>query len=145
MNLNELSEWKKVLESDLEYLAIEIKETVGDRALIILDGEVGAGKTTFVKEFLKGEATQSPSYNILTETRSALHADFYRIEKTEEIMYLELELYLSEKKYFLVEWGKKFIHTLSREVPEAFDFYFLEIKMHENPEFRNFKLSEIEL
>lgn len=144
MDLSEINIWKKVLQSDLEYLGNEVREFVGDRAVIILEGKMGVGKTTFIKSFLLDETTQSPSYNVLTETRTALHGDFYRIKDKEEIIYLELELYLEHKKYFLVEWGKEYLHTLSREVSDDFNFYFLELDFIEGCEDqRNIKLSEI--
>ena len=56
--------WKKVLESDLANIALEMKEVIEPPSVIILDGPVGAGKTTFTKIFLG--TTKPVSYTHLT-------------------------------------------------------------------------------
>ena len=131
-------EWKKVYRSDLSYIVYELKDLAKVPAMIILDGDVGAGKTTFTQAFVGGTEVLSPTYSILSETKSFLHADLYRIEKSEEILQLELATYLEDKQYFFVEWGMKFAGRLMRELPENFSSYLLEIHIHqggsENPE-----------
>ena len=52
--------WKKVLVSDLGNIAIEMKEVIQPPSVIILDGPVGAGKTTFAKIFLDKKQSNSP-------------------------------------------------------------------------------------
>jgi tRNA threonylcarbamoyladenosine biosynthesis protein TsaE len=97
-------------------------------AVIFLEGALGSGKTTFAKDFLGEQAdTMSPTYSVIYEAGNNLHADFYRIENKEEIFQLELPLYLDNKEYCLIEWGKKFFTTINREIPENFSFYLLEI------------------
>jgi len=139
--------WKKVLESDLENLAIELKETVDTPCVIILTGPVGAGKTTFTKDFIgKGSGTQSPTYSIVNEVGDVAHADFYRIESDDDIEHLELSFYLEDKKYFLVEWGKPYLRELERSLDVDFSFYELEIIVNtdnndqESTPSRNFSL-----
>jgi len=133
-------EWKKVLKTDLPYIVYEIKDIVKVPAMIILEGPLGAGKTTFTQVFLGEENILSPTYSVLSESKLALHADFYRIEKNEEIMHLELPLYLEDKQYFLVEWGEKFFKRLAKEVPETFSFYQVEIEVIGENQLRHFKL-----
>ena len=60
--------WKKALITDLNNIAVELKEAVEHPAVIILDGPVGAGKTTFTRVLLeeKKEAP-SPTYSIINE------------------------------------------------------------------------------
>ena len=91
--------WKKVLLSDLTYVCQEIKDSVDLPAVIILTGEVGTGKTTFCKSFIGDGATQSPTYSIINETKNCVHADFYRIEGPDDIVHLELPLYIENKEY----------------------------------------------
>lgn len=127
MRKRELRSWKKVFESDLPHIAFEMKDFLDVPAMMILDGKMGIGKTTFAKVFLDDE-TMSPTYSVLSETLQALHADFYRIKTREEILHLELGLYLEDKKYFLVEWGRDFYRGFISEVPESFSHYMISIE-----------------
>lgn len=133
MNKKLMREWKKVFRSDLSYIVYELKDLAKVPALIILEGDLGAGKTTFVQSFLgeSDSSTLSPTYSILSECKSVLHADFYRLEKNEDIIQLELPIYLEDKQYFFVEWGMKFARRLVREIPENFSLYLLEIVINE--------------
>lgn len=148
MSKKTIREWKKVYKSDLPYIVYELKDLTKVPCMIILEGELGAGKTTFTQAFI-GEEVLSPTYSILSECKSFLHADLYRIEKSEEILQLELSMYLEEKQYFFVEWGMKFATRLLRELPESYSSYVLEISLSEGsqggPEgiSRNFILSAL--
>lgn len=153
MDTRLIREWKKVFVSDLSYISYELKEIVKPKAVVFLEGALGSGKTTFAKDFLgEQEETMSPTYSVIYEVGTNLHADFYRIEKPEEIFQLELPLYLDNKEYCLIEWGKKFFNTINREIPENFSFYLLEITVNSQAQSeteeksafsRNFQLSEI--
>lgn len=134
MNKKIMREWKKVYKSDLSYIVYELKDLVKVPAMIILEGDLGAGKTTFAQSFIGEGETLSPTYSILSESKNTLHADFYRIEKNEEILQLELPSYLEEKQYFFVEWGMKYVQRLFREIPENYSSYLLEIAVNESVE-----------
>jgi len=131
MNKKLIREWKKVFLTDLSYIVYELKDLAKVPALIILDGDLGAGKTTFVQNFVGDKEVLSPTYSILSETKNILHADFYRLEKAEDIIPLELSIYLENKNYFFVEWGLKFAKRIYRELPEEFTPYLLEIVINE--------------
>lgn len=147
-----LRSWKKVFENDLPSLITELKELVSLPAVIILTGPVGAGKTTFTKYFVGGEDQEvtSPTYSIVNESAQVAHADFYRIETDEDVIHLELDLYLEEKDFFLVEWGRPYLKTLQRLVSEDFLFYELAIETNEKKRrdgleiSRNFELRALE-
>src|SRR6478609_1911877 len=104
MNKKLVREWKKVYRSDLPYIVYELKDLAKVPAMIILEGDLGAGKTTFTQFFAGEKETLSPTYSILSESKNLVHADFYRIEKNEEVLQLEVPLYLEDKQYFFVEW-----------------------------------------
>ena len=149
MNKKLIREWKKVYKSDLPYIVYEMKDLTKAPSMVILEGELGAGKTTFVQVFVGDKEILSPTYSILSETKNILHADFYRLEKNEEILQLELPIYLEEKQYFFVEWGMKFFRRVVRELPENWNSYVLEININtgndqsiEGPS-RNFSLSSL--
>ncbi|MBC7427515.1 MAG: tRNA (adenosine(37)-N6)-threonylcarbamoyltransferase complex ATPase subunit type 1 TsaE [Bacteriovorax sp.] len=134
--------WKKVLESDLANIASEMKEVIEPPSVIILDGVVGAGKTTFAKIFLDRKETSSPTYSIINEVDNLLHADLYRIEKKEELIHLEIPMYLEEKDYFLIEWGMPYLPQLQRIIGDEFMYYQLKIEINDNNS-RNFLLTKI--
>lgn len=126
-----IRQWKKVFESDLNYICFELKDLIQAPAMIIIEGPLGAGKTTFAKNFINDGETLSPTYSIISESKSVLHADFYRIKSREEVLHLELPLYLEDKQYFLVEWGKLHLRSLARELSEEFSIYLLSIEVNE--------------
>lgn len=152
MKMKVIREWKKVFETDLAYISYELKDTISKPAVVILEGPMGSGKTTFAKSVIDDSDSMSPSYSILSESRSVLHADFYRLKSPDEIIHLELPLYLESKQYFLAEWGQKYIHAIEKETPEDFSFYLMNISISESSQnetdeksvfSRNFVLSEL--
>ena len=150
MNKKQIREWKKVFEEDLGYIIFELKESLKTPALVILEGDLGAGKTTFVKRFVGDDKILSPTYSVVSEVDNILHADFYRIKTNEEIYHLELELYLEKKSFFFAEWGEKFAHVLERVIPEDYSVYIMDITVNDkiadkhNQPSRNFILSSLE-
>ena len=130
MNKKLIREWKKVFKSDLSYIVYELKDLAKVPSMIILEGDLGAGKTTFTQAFIGEGETLSPTYSILSECKNFLHADLYRIEKNEEILQLELPGYLEEKQYFFVDWVMKLARRLNRELPENYSSYLIEITVN---------------
>jgi tRNA threonylcarbamoyladenosine biosynthesis protein TsaE len=124
--------WKKVFETDLSNIVIELKEVLQTPCLLFLEGPVGAGKTTFVRAFLEEKEVQSPTYSLVLEYDNILHADLYRIEKKEDLIHLELPMYLEEKDYFIVEWGEKFESSLVRLVGDEWKAYQLKIEINQS-------------
>lgn len=124
--------WKKVFETDLSNIVIELKEVLQTPCLLFLEGPVGAGKTTFVRAFLEEKEVQSPTYALVLEYDNILHADLYRIEKKEELVHLELPMYLEEKDYFIVEWGERFESSLIRSVGDEWKAYQLKIEINQS-------------
>ena len=84
--------------------------------LINLEGNLGAGKTTFVRgliqEFGFDEFIKSPTFTIVesyeSENLKVFHFDLYRIEDDRELQAIGVEDYLSEENAItLVEWPEK--------------------------------------
>src|SRR5215469_12341051 len=88
--------------------------------LVILRGEVGAGKTTLVKGIATAlgaagdeEDVTSPTFTLVheyvNEKVHLFHLDLYRLEREEQIAVLGLEEMLAEPNaLILVEWGERF-------------------------------------
>lgn len=144
--MEQLRIWRKAYECDLESLVLELKDLIKKPAVVILSGPMGSGKTTFTRTFTSVveplSMASSPTYAVINEGTKMVHADFYRLESDEEVLHLELPLYLQSKDYFLVEWGKQFLRRLSLEVPEGFSFYELKIEIVAEG-IRNFELLDI--
>ncbi len=80
-----------------------------------LTGELGAGKTTFTKAFLRElgiKNTSSPTFVVAHEYQTAgrkvYHLDFYRMQKSAELKNLGLEEMAGGKNLVLIEWIDKF-------------------------------------
>lgn len=150
-NRNHLRSWKKVYENDLKYIITELKDSISKPACILLSGIMGAGKTSFTKVFAENSSEGeilSPTYSVVSETRNITHADFYRLEDPEEIVHLELPLYLEKKDYFIVEWGRHHVRNLKKTV-ENFAFYEVDILVNQAKQSgkepsRNYELFELE-
>ena len=133
--MNVLREWKKIFEADLDSIIYELKDFLSPPAAVILSGDVGVGKTTFTKAFIKSiqekESTVSPTYSVVNEVGALVHADFYRLKSADEVIHLELPMYLEDKDYFFIEWGKAYINELYQNVPREFGFYELLFDVNE--------------
>lgn len=85
------------------------------RSLVALEGELGAGKTTFVKALARGlgvaEPTTSPTYALVHRYEGrrgpVFHLDCYRLRRPEEAEDLDWESLLAEGDAVLVEWPEK--------------------------------------
>jgi tRNA threonylcarbamoyladenosine biosynthesis protein TsaE len=81
-----------------------------------LDGDLGAGKTHFVKGFVSAlgyrEAVTSPTFTLVHEYPCqpwpVFHFDFYRLDSAEEALALDFDGYLGRDGIVLVEWASKF-------------------------------------
>ncbi len=97
--------------------------------LVVLRGEVGAGKTTLVKGIAEalGAATEedvtSPTFTLVHEYVGSkvhvFHLDLYRLETEEQIAVLGLEeMAAQENALVLVEWGDRFESVVARATAE---------------------------
>jgi tRNA threonylcarbamoyladenosine biosynthesis protein TsaE len=98
-------------------------------SILVLTGELGAGKTTLMQGLAVGwqvaseEEVASPSYTLIHEyhrdRRSLLHLDLYRVETGPQIATLGLEDILlppppGEHKLVAIEWGERLAEFLPR-------------------------------
>lgn len=96
-------------------LGARLARVVGDKALVFLQGDLGAGKTTLVRGFLQARGhdgnVKSPTYTLIEPYRlpggNCYHLDLYRLSDGEELEYLGLREMLDEKAVLLVEWPQR--------------------------------------
>ena len=92
----------------------------GDR--IVLNGNLGAGKTFFIKSallFLGITEVNSPSFAIVNEYQKNVHIyhiDFYRLKTSAELFDIGWQDYLNdEESIIFIEWGNRFQSVLPSE------------------------------
>jgi tRNA threonylcarbamoyladenosine biosynthesis protein TsaE len=97
-------------------LGRQIARELPKRAVVLLIGNLGAGKTTLAKGILSGlgaatpaEVT-SPTFTLIHEYAGgrAYHVDLYRLDTRQQVATLGLEEILDREAVVLVEWGERF-------------------------------------
>ncbi len=99
-------------------LGRKLIEYLGPPKLVLLRGDLGAGKTTLVKGIAEGfhaaqqEDVTSPTFTLVHEYRgpgvNVYHIDLYRVDTPRELMTLGLDDLMDSDSVLLVEWGDKF-------------------------------------
>ena len=95
-----------------------LAELLAPPKLVLLRGELGAGKTTLVKgiaaalEAAAEEDVTSPTFTLVHEYRgpraNLYHIDLYRVDTPRELETLGLDDLRSDDSILLIEWGEKF-------------------------------------
>ena len=112
-----------IIESENQMMAIgrelgrHVKSEILENYVIFLEGDLGAGKTTFVKGFMKGmdfkEVVNSPTFSLIElieiDLHYVFHVDLYRINRKDELYELDLheEPALDKPSVYLIEWPEK--------------------------------------
>lgn len=120
----------------IDQAAKEFIAAMGDNTVFAFHGEMGAGKTTFIKaicnELGVDDSITSPTFAIVNEYRSntselIYHFDFYRINKTEEVYDFGYEDYFYSGSICFIEWPEKIegllphdtIHVTIKELSDS--------------------------
>jgi tRNA threonylcarbamoyladenosine biosynthesis protein TsaE len=131
-------------EAALEELASTVALALRPGDVMVLSGEVGAGKTTFVRAAVRSlgveERVTSPTYQLargyegLKDGRRLIvnHLDLYRLEGIEDRDVLELEDYLEPDAVTFIEWADPALGVI--ENPSIVSIY------HETPTTRRISL-----
>lgn len=101
-------------EKDTFALAADVAKTLRAGDVILLHGELGAGKTTFTKGLAKAlgieETVTSPTFNYVKEYQGGrlplFHFDMYRVSDADEVYELGLDEYFYRGGVVVVEWNK---------------------------------------
>ena len=102
-------------EEDTMFVAGLFATAIGAGGVIYLEGDLGAGKTTFVRGFMRGlgflDAVKSPTFTLVEPYElgrgQVYHFDLYRLGHPEELEYLGVDDYFNENALCLIEWPEK--------------------------------------
>jgi tRNA threonylcarbamoyladenosine biosynthesis protein TsaE len=95
----------------------QIAALLPQQAIVLLIGNLGAGKTTLTKGIVEGrqaaraDDVSSPTFTLIHEYGepvSIYHADLYRLDSAEQVRRLGLEELFDRPALLLVEWGERF-------------------------------------
>jgi tRNA threonylcarbamoyladenosine biosynthesis protein TsaE len=115
-----------VFETDSEEETIElgrrIASTLPTRAVVLLIGNLGAGKTTLAKGIVcelgaaEPDDVSSPTFTLIHEHGPRVyHIDLYRLDRPEQVATLGLDEIFDRDAVVLIEWGERFPQLLPKE------------------------------
>jgi tRNA threonylcarbamoyladenosine biosynthesis protein TsaE len=102
--------------SELKSVALQLIQYKKQKNIICFYGEMGVGKTTFIKEICKNllvnDNVSSPTFSIVNQYKTkqnkiVYHFDFYRLETEEEAYDMGYEEYFFQNDLCLIEWPEK--------------------------------------
>ena len=118
--------------AETEAIGRQIAEEIGVGSVLALKGDLGSGKTLFVKGVVNGLGSSadvtSPTFTILHEYRGGrlpvYHFDLFRVENPQALARLGLDDYFFGDGISVIEWADRFPEF----VPEQARWIFFEIK-----------------
>jgi tRNA threonylcarbamoyladenosine biosynthesis protein TsaE len=101
--------------AETEALARSVGGQIAPGTLLLLYGDLGAGKTAFVRGLAAGldvdpEDVSSPTFTIVQEYHGRVrlqHVDLYRVERADEIEDLNLQEFIARGDVVAVEWAER--------------------------------------
>ncbi len=103
-----------------------------ERAVFLLDGAMGAGKTQLVRtlgDLFGWKEVSSPTYSLINEYDSGKihHCDLYRIESSEELENTGFwDIFLKKSGWIFVEWSERM--EISK-IPKGWNIYRIQIEV----------------
>lgn len=131
---------------EIEDAARQIIAEAGSEKIWILQGEMGAGKTTLIKALAKEmhvtDQVSSPTFGLVNEYETLpvgriFHFDFYRLDDPTEALDIGIEEYFYSGDYCWIEWAEK----IAQFLPE--DFLLIRI-ISESDQYRTITLQHVQ-
>ena len=105
-------------------LGRELARNLPARGVVLLIGNLGAGKTTLAKGIIEGlgaataDEVTSPTYTIVHEYGDPVrvyHVDLYRLDTEDEVKAIGFDELIESNALLLIEWGERFPALLPKE------------------------------
>ena len=131
---------------DLAAVALPISNLIKQGDVVVLKGDIGAGKTTLVTQIAKNigivESVTSPTFAIVntydienpqSDLHRLIHIDTYRLDHVNELYDLGIETLFDDSSVTFIEWGEKiqdyidqnhFVIEIDESNPDSRDFLF---------------------
>jgi tRNA threonylcarbamoyladenosine biosynthesis protein TsaE len=115
-----------------------------DREVVLFTGEMGAGKTTLIKELLAAlgskDAVSSPTFSLVNEYLlpkgdTCYHFDFYRLNDEVEALDFGVEEYFASGRYCFCEWPER--------IPSLLPEQYVLVEIEESDSVRNIRVEKI--
>lgn len=127
------------LSADSEQKTVEYAESLArcirEKDVILLDGDLGAGKTFFSRSLIKSLGVEgdiiSPTFVIVREYENKMpvyHADLYRLSP-EEFFAMGYQEIIEAQGLFVIEWGSKIADFLDNYLLIDFEILSLEARL----------------
>jgi len=119
--------------SELDHVASSVIDAAKDERIWLIDGDMGAGKTTLIKAMAKQlgvvNTVSSPTFSIVNEYqdregKTIYHFDFYRLKSEAEAYDIGVNEYLESGNLCWLEWSEK--------IPSLLPDHFFKIQLEVN-------------
>lgn len=107
---------------ETETLAGDLALALPDDTVIALHGDLGAGKTTFIRGLARGweisEPVTSPTFNLYTiyeGSRQLIHLDAYRLSSADDLDALMIQDFMRSPWCFAIEWPERISGAIPNE------------------------------
>ncbi|HEV8038069.1 MAG TPA: tRNA (adenosine(37)-N6)-threonylcarbamoyltransferase complex ATPase subunit type 1 TsaE [Bryobacteraceae bacterium] len=109
-------------EEETVALGEELAAQLPAKCVVLLIGNLGAGKTTLAKGLVKGlgaahpDEVSSPTFTLIHEYGAKVyHVDLYRLDRAEQVASIGLDEIFEREAVVLVEWGERFMELMPEE------------------------------
>ena len=115
---------------ETEEFALKFASSLQGGEVILMQGDLGAGKTTFIRGLAQGlgiddpSEVSSPSYTLINEyigDKTLIHIDLYRLNDDQEVIELALEDQLDDNSVLAIEWGEKLPEEFGKMIRLRFE------------------------
>lgn len=141
-----MKEFSVYTTEDTVNIAYKLAKIMENGGIILLDGDLGAGKTVFTTGIAKAinvhEFIKSPTFTIVNEyqgDKKLNHFDVYRLESEDDLDDIGFWEYLEDGSFVVIEWSKKIASilpkdnievTITKDLTKGLDYRIITLKFN---------------